>query len=81
MAQAFQSTPLCEGRRFFDGLEAREKMFQSTPLCEGRQVPSIWIGKVETFQSTPLCEGRPKCPTITSERSSFNPRPSARGDE
>ena len=54
----FQSTPLCEGRRFTLSLFLINNAFQSTPLCEGRRECYLTRNKKYEFQSTPLCEGR-----------------------
>ena len=56
--EAFQSTPLCEGRQTARLWDDYRIMFQSTPLCEGRLDGVGSVPAFSPFQSTPLCEGR-----------------------
>ena len=56
--QAFQSTPLREGRPSSFCGSVVQRMFQSTPLREGRRPSTVYALHPLEFQSTPLREGR-----------------------
>ncbi len=56
---AFQSTPLCEGRRArFGRTMPREKRFNPRPCVRGDYIGALLGKPCMLFQSTPLCEGR-----------------------
>ena len=76
----FQSTPLREGRLRQYRRLYRQGLFQSTPLREGRPMQTSAQRVRDMFQSTPLREGRRDLSLLILAKTSFNPRPCARGD-
>ena len=75
----FQSTPLCEGRRYPASHRAHTPISIHSPL-RGETVAPAPIAVCKSFQSTPLCEGRRSTMRLTLSAFYFNPLPSARGD-
>ena len=77
---AFQFTPLREGRLQWLVYTQCIRKFQFTPLREGRRVSRSQTRKRRKFQFTPLREGRRSRSARRVRPFYFNSRPSARGD-
>ena len=75
----FQSTPLCEGRRFIRYLLPLYEMFQSPPLCEGHPRYISMPLAPTWFHSTPLCEGRLDAVADTKQLGQFQSTPLCEG--
>ena len=57
-ALVFQSTPLCEGRRFLRPSFLISSEFQSTPLCEGRRrLAKMALSAAMRFNPRPCVRG------------------------
>ena len=80
VVEAFQFTPLREGRHADDPRYTTITRFQFTPLREGRPAVLRVVFLFFVFQFTPLREGRLPFCVLFSCFLYFNSRPSARGD-
>jgi len=78
---AFQSTPLREGRRREEQYYHKRKEFQSTPLREGRRLVYMsQKGMYGRFNPRPCARGDTYDLSQPVGIAGFNPRPCARGD-
>ena len=78
--EAFQFTPLREGRPYASREAVAAIEFQFTPLREGRRPARRMESGTSHFNSRPSARGDPgACPSCPPLRH-FNSRPSARGD-
>ena len=77
---AFQFTPLREGRPLRFSFPHATRVFQFTPLREGRLRVNFGGNIAIPFQFTPLREGRRVPDIFLPVSNDFNSRPSARGD-
>jgi len=81
LKNAFQSTPLREGRRPTPGGVCGYSVFQSTPLREGRPTQQgQGTTHMSRFNPRPCARGDPMVSSFSTWLRRFNPRPCARGD-